>query len=1164
MDQLRTVSIANRLRLLIAIFAMSFLAYGLWSYKTLLELKIGGPLFGSIAESHDLVSDVLPPPLYIIESYLVCLQLSVGVDGKTQGVLVDQLKVLHRAYLLRHAQWAETPMPQPLAKALLVDAHAPASQFYALAFDEFLPAVHLNDQGRASAVLTRMTQVYERHRSAIDTVVSVANQQVVDLEATAHTQVQRATRIQLAILLASICTSIALAVLIQRSIQRPLQRAVNIARRIAGGDLNTREAETFHDETGQLLAAMDDMGESLRNTMATAEREAASAKAAKEMVDRLIEGANVMVVGLDSAGKVALFNGEAELLSGWQRQDALGHTWMGLGVFPELLRIKDVPFGKLLQTMPTSQVQRMVTKSGEERMINWRLSVQPAGNGVSAVALIGFGLDITDQLSAEKAMLEAKLNAEKANESKSEFLANMSHEIRTPMNAIIGMSGLALRTNLNPKQRNYIEKVDAAAHGLLGIINDVLDFSKIEAGRMQFENRPFKLDHALEHLSALTSSKAQDKGLELLFEVSANVPTTLVGDELRLGQVLLNLVSNAIKFTQHGDVRLKITTLSRTANDLLLKCEVHDTGVGLAPEQAAKLFQAFVQADSSTTRQYGGTGLGLSISRKLVEMMGGEIWVESELGVGSRFIFTARLGGLDEAPEEVARRDTRLDHLRVLVADDSSSAREVMAGILESLHVQHRVVDSGMAAIAALERAQLTGQPYHLVFMDWHMPGLDGVAALKKIRSLETISETLAAVMVTAYDRNDLMDEAGDTRIEAVIEKPISPSAVLNAIANALGRTAQVASQLQASDGYEHLAKHLRGAHVLLVEDNEINQELAMEILTDVGVVVDLAGDGAQALAKVQEHAYDLVLMDWQMPVMDGIEATRRIRSIERLADLPILAMTANAMQGDKEICLQAGMNDHISKPFNVEQMLAAIARWLPRSLAGVSQVPGIDGAEALPPEASERPSITLPHVNTTAALQRMGGNLQRYTKFLGRFTNSQRAAVHRIREALALGEHETARRHAHTLKGLAANVGAEALAELAGRIESAILALQSGGLNDLIDQASQQLDALIAQIEAFSGPAATGAEEPVPPHSMSSTVFNKESVAQELAALHALLDGNDSKAARLVEPIAAMLGKHPMASQFIVVAQLVQNYDYEIAKTELEAMMRGLKIEIH
>ena len=637
-----------------------------------------------------------------------------------------------------------------------------------------------------------------------------------------------------------------------------------------------------------------------------------------------------------------------------------------------------------------------------------------------------------------------------------------------------------------------------------------------------------------------------------------------MGDELRLGQVLLNLVSNAIKFTQHGDVRLKISTVSRTANDLLLKCEVHDTGVGLAPEQAAKLFQAFVQADSSTTRQYGGTGLGLSISRKLVEMMGGEIWVESELGVGSRFIFTARLGVLDDAPDEVARRDTRLDHLRVLVADDSSSAREVMTGILESLHVQHRVVDSGMAAIAALERAQLTGQPYHLVFMDWHMPGLDGVAALKQIRALETISETLAAVMVTAYDRNDLIDVAGDTRIEAVIEKPISPSAVLNAITNALGRTTQAASQLQASDDFEHLAQNLRGAHVLLVEDNEINQELAMEILTDVGVVVDLAGDGAQALAKVQEHTYDLVLMDWQMPVMDGIEATRRIRTIERLAALPILAMTANAMQGDKEICLQAGMNDHISKPFNVEQMLATIARWLPRSQAHALDTVQTADATTAQTALGQRAEITLPHVNTVAAIQRMGGNLQRYTKFLARFANSQRAAVQRIRDALAVGEHETARRHAHTLKGLAANVGADGLAALADRIESAILALQSLGLGELIDQAGQQLDALIAQIEKLSDPTTGAADGSASAHSTAQTGLDLDNVKQELRALHALLAADDSKAARLVEPIASLLGNHPMAPQFTVVAKHVQDYDYDVAKIELEALMRGLKIETH
>jgi len=444
------------------------------------------------------------------------------------------------------------------------------------------------------------------------------------------------------------------------------------------------------------------------------------------------------------------------------------------------------------------------------------------------------------------------------------------------------------------------------------------------------------------------------------------------------------------------------------------------------------------------------------------------------------------------------------------------------------------------------------------------MPGLDGVAALKQIRALETISETLAAVMVTAYDRNDLMDQAGDTRIEAVIEKPVSPSAVLNAITNALSRTTQAASQLQASDGFEHLAQNLRGAHVLLVEDNEINQELAMEILTDVGVVVDLAGDGAQALAKVQEHAYDLVLMDWQMPVMDGIEATRRIRTIERLASLPILAMTANAMQGDKEICLQAGMNDHISKPFNVEQMLATIARWLPRSL--VHQPDAADAKDASPLQtvAAQRAELTLLKVNTASAIQRMGGNLQRYTKFLTRFANSQRAAVYRIREALAVGEHETARRHAHTLKGLAANVGADGLAELAGRIESAILALQSVGLSELIDQAGQQLDALITQIENLPDPTTGAADGAASAPSAAPTGLDMESMAHELRALHALLAADDSKAARLVEPIAALLGKHPMAPHFTVVAQHVQDYDYDVAKIELEALMRGLKIETH
>ncbi len=1147
MNLLRRLKIGQRLRLLIVIFSLGFLAYGFWSFRTLNEIKVGGPIYDRIETSQNLVSDVLPPPMYIIESYLVCLQLANSLDSLRQGALVDRLKQLRQEYDQRYAVWVQSHLDTELADVLLVRSHAPAVAFYQRAFDEFLPALFRNDREAMRKTLGAMTRDYETHRAAIDQVVLLAKQSASQDEALAHAQVDYAMVLQLSILLVSLTLAVVVAALIRNSIQRPIKEAVGIAGRVASGDLDIQESEHYTDEAGQLLTALRDMSDSLRTSMSALLHEETAARHAKEMLEHLIDTASVMIVGVDAGGYVTIFNTAAEEVSGYPRSEVLGQKWAQLPLLPLPVVWQLRTFQDVASSIPQSHQQDLRTRSGEVRTIAWRNSVQNLSSGAQ-VAIISFGLDATERLRAEQAMLEAKQIAEAANQSKSDFLANMSHEIRTPMNAVLGMTGLALRTELTAKQRNYLEKASTAAQGLLGIINDVLDFSKIEAGKLNFEQRSFSLDHALEHLAAVSVLKAQDKGIELLFDVAPDVPTALIGDEMRLGQVLLNLMNNAIKFTHHGEIRLRVQCLEQTQHAATLRFEVQDTGIGISPEQCAKLFSAFVQADSSTTRQYGGTGLGLTITRRLVEMMNGKVWVESQVGVGSHFFFTAKLG-LQDQQDDVQQIPEMAQHkLRVLVVDDNSSAREIMSGIIDSLHLTVRAVADGPAAIAELVSAQQKGQPYHVVLMDWQMPGMDGVETLRHIRNNESISETLATVMVTAYSRDELIDQASGVRMDGILEKPVSPSAVVNAISQSLGHNRQNATLPQQRASYEAMAAQLRGARVLLVEDNEVNQELATEILTEAGLTVDLANDGAEAVAKVAQQHYDAVLMDWQMPVMDGFEATRRIRAEPRFANLPILAMTANAMAGDREKCLAVGMNDHIAKPVVVELLLETLLRWIAPRPAVAGTVPASAGAPMPSPAALE-----LPGVDVQGALLRLRGNLPQYRKLLDRFAQNHRQTLDDLRNALARDDYASAHRLAHTLKSLLANIGAKALVEAAQTLETVARQGPAGGpITPLVEALAVPLAALAQAIAALP-PAAPASQAP------PSGAPAPDALHAQLTHLAALLARDDSTAASLVEPLTALLQGHAGADAFATVAARVAQYDIEGALQALQAVQKAI-----
>lgn len=913
--------------------------------------------------------------------------------------------------------------------------------------------------------------------------------------------------------------------------------------------LHTR---TLLTETQEQAVRMEKQAAQLEEQSVEMEAQQAELMQTEAWFRGIVETAPDGMLVVDNRGIIILCNPKVEELFGYASGEMLGQSVDQL--VPDVVRAGHAQqrAGFMVaggsRAMGAGQELKGVRKNGSEFPIEIGLSLLPdlGGRGPCACASVR---DISDRRFAEQKLQHAKELAEDATRMKSDFLANMSHEIRTPMNAIIGMSHLVLKTDLNLRQRDYIKKIQGSGQHLLGIINDILDFSKIEAGKLSIESNNFELDKVLENVASLLSDKTSAKGLELVFNIDPEVPRNLTGDSLRIGQILINYANNAVKFTEQGEIVISVKAHEQDDQEALLYFAVSDTGIGLTEEQQARLFQSFQQADTSTSRKYGGTGLGLAISKQLAELMGGEVGVESVYGQGSVFWFTVRVKK-HNIPLQQILLEPALRDKRVLVVDDHDMARSVLNVLLSRMSLQVDEAGSGAEAIAAIQRAAQEDNAYEIVFLDWRMPEMDGIETAHAINALKLPSSP-HLIMVTAYGREDVLQAAESAGLDDVIIKPVNPSVLFDSIVRILGGHFVAEPEENASNNEDLSA--IRGASILVAEDNELNQEVARGLLEDAGFVVTIANNGEEALTllqntlspktSAQKNNYDLILMDMQMPVMDGVSATEEIRKNTVWKDLPIVAMTANAMLQDKARCIAAGMNDHVAKPIDPDELFRTLLKWI-KPLVGITAAPphqpiktkplaqAVSGAHAIQLSAIEGVDIQL-------GLKRVLGKVPAYISMLRKYLESQSTLPTELRQAIAKKDRATAERLAHTAKAVNGNIGASDLQVQAEELEQLC---HSGAEDELLLSRLNDYEKVLALVVNNITAALPAVEE-------EKTIAADEKVAKPVAQkLVQLLAADDSEASDFFSDNAALIRSLFEPSVFAQIGKAIGDFDFEKA----------------
>ncbi|MCD4778734.1 MAG: response regulator, partial [Desulfobacterales bacterium] len=890
----------------------------------------------------------------------------------------------------------------------------------------------------------------------------------------------------------------------------------------------------------------------------------------KSIRDRM-EYANSLKLGIsdpfftvDPEMNVVFINEAAARLIGLSREEAIGMPCYE--VFHSSACEQKCPVKRALETDEATVGQRVTLKNRKGREIP-AMSSSALLKDSSGKVLGGFEIlrDLTAEVEAEERLQDAYLREEKAKQAaeaatiaKSEFLANMSHEIRTPMNGVIAAAELALSEKMPPRAVRYLEIIQSSAYSLLGIINDILDFSKIEADKLDLETRPFLLDEVIDRITDVFMSEAAGKRIELLVDIDLEAPNALIGDPLRLQQILKNLVSNAVKFTDIGGIILvRVKESEKSADRTTLTFSVKDTGIGIAPKYLSRLFKPFSQADTSSTREYEGTGLGLTICKRLVEMMGGRIWVESELGKGSTFSFTVCFNRQSANEKQKLVPPPDIQHLNVLVVDDCADSRLIMQKMLESFGLRVKLVSSGEESLKALEENKTREEPFELVVIDWLMPGLGGIETSKRIR--KDLKLTIPIILMTAFGKENEILDAEKAGINAFLTKPIHQSTLFNAIMDTFGK-----KRLKIEEKEKHITTRasiyknfLRGIRILVAEDNPTNQEIALAILEGAGIVVEIANNGKKAVEALQRSRFDAVLMDIQMPEMDGYEATKIIRKDSRFKSLPIIAMTAHAMKGDEEKCLEAGMDGYVSKPISQDRLFHTI--W--KSMEHEKKVPYYKE-----PEAPKDRDITvaqtedlpkrLPGINIQDALSALNIDKDVFKHILIGFLKNNKESANKIRDAFDRKDWESIMQLAHSLKGSAGNIGADKLYKAAQELETA--GREGAPTSALIDRVETALNQVLESLQMLAD---TSKTEPLP--GKERGVGPGVDPAQVIPVLKQLANALDLAEPEEIEKHIKVVKKYLDISILKDIEDQVNDYEYDRALKMLKGIMEEMEKKV-